>query len=270
MAIEFALFSSDWQADTTRMTETSAAPRLSVVIPVYNERDTIAEVLRRVQAVAIEKEIVVVDDGSTDGTREFLHRVCGDLEQGQRAELLPMDHGLSTENIRVFFQEKNSGKGAALRRGFKEARGHIVIIQDADLEVDPQDYHKLLEPIERGAADVVYGSRFLGGPHPGVDYWHVLVNKWLTMLSNMFTKLNLTDVWTCYKVFPRELLHKIDIKEDRFGFEPEVTAKVAKQHWRVSEVPIYYQSRGYAEGKKIGWKDGIKGVWCTLRYGLFD
>jgi glycosyltransferase involved in cell wall biosynthesis len=269
-AIELAPFSSDWQTDRTRMTETSRVPRLSVVIPVYNERGTIGEVLRRVQAVAIEKEIVVVDDGSTDGTREFLHRVCGDPGQDQRAALLPEDPSLSTENIRVFFQEKNSGKGAALRRGFKEARGQIVIIQDADLEVDPQDYHKLLEPIERGTADVVYGSRFLGGPHPGVDYWHVLVNKWLTMLSNMFTKLNLTDVWTCYKVFPRELLYKIDIKEDRFGFEPEVTAKVAKQHWRVSEVPIYYQSRGYAEGKKIGWKDGIKGVWCTLRYGLFD
>lgn len=252
------------------MTETIISPKLSVVIPVYNERSTIEDVLRRVQDVAIEKEIIIVDDGSTDGTREFLRELGGAGDgNANTAALDRSGQRLNTANIRIFFQEKNSGKGAALRRGFKEVRGRIVVIQDADLELDPQEYHKLLEPIERGRADVVYGSRFLGEPRPRVESWHALANKFLTAVSNLFTRLALTDVWTCYKVFRRELLREIDIQEDRFGFEPEVTAKVARNHWRVSEVPISYHSRTYAEGKKIGWKDGVRGVWCTLKYGLF-
>lgn len=240
-------------------------------MPVYNERSTIEEVLWRIQEVAIEKEIIVVDDCSTDGTRDFLQELSRTTGQRQAVVTLPQTgHRLLTENIRIFFQEKNSGKGAALRRGFGDARGQIVIVQDADLELDPRDYHKLLEPIERGTADVVYGSRFLGTSREGMGSWHELGNKFLTVISNVFTHLDLTDMWTCYKVFRRELLRKIEIHENRFGFEPEVTAKVARHHWRVCEVPISYHRRSYAEGKKIGWKDGIKGIWCVLRYNLFD
>jgi len=226
-------------------------PRLSVVIPVYNERATIEELLKRVQAVPLDKEIVIVDDGSTDGTRELLA-------------------GLATADgrVRVLLQPTNRGKGAALRRGFAEARGAVVLIQDADLEYDPADYPTLLEPIERGMADVVYGSRFLGGPHRVLLFWHSVGNWVLTTLSNMLTNLNLTDVWTCYKVFRAEVLRAITLKEDRFGFEAEVTAKVARGPWRIYEVPISYHGRTYAEGKKITWKDGVHGVWCTLRYGL--
>jgi glycosyltransferase involved in cell wall biosynthesis len=228
-----------------------AAPHLSVVIPVYNERTTIEELLKRVQAVPIDKEIVVVDDGSTDGTRELLR-------------------GLQTPDagVRVFLQPANRGKGAALRRGFAEARGAVVLVQDADLEYDPADYSRLLDPIERGLADVVYGSRFLGGPHRVLLYWHSVANSLLTTLSNMLTNLNLTDVWTCYKVFRAEVLQGLTLREDRFGFEAEVTAKVARARWRIYEVPISYHGRTYAEGKKITWKDGVRGVWCTLRYGL--
>ncbi len=254
------------------MTEPGNHLRLSVVMPVYNERSTIEEILWRVRDVAIEKEIIIVDDGSTDGTREFLQELSRKAGQEQGGETLPprSAHPSPIENTRILFQERNSGKGAALRRGFREARGEIVIIQDADLELDPQDYHKLLEPIERGSADVVYGSRFLERQDHGGHKWHNLGNKLLTVLSNFFTNLHLTDVWTCYKVFRRELLWELDLREDRFGFEPEVTAKVAKRHWRVCEVPISYQSRTYAEGKKIGWKDGMRGIWCTVRYSLFD
>ena len=226
-------------------------PRLSVVIPVYNERATIEELLKRVQAVPLDKEIVIVDDGSTDGTRELL------------AGLAATDG-----SVRVFLQPANRGKGAALRRGFAEARGAVVLIQDADLEYDPADYPTLLEPIERGMADVVFGSRFLGGPHRVLLFWHSVGNWVLTTLSNMLTNLNLTDVWTCYKVFRAEVLRAITLKEDRFGFEAEVTAKVARGPWRIYEVPISYHGRTYAEGKKITWKDGVHGVWCTLRYGL--
>jgi glycosyltransferase involved in cell wall biosynthesis len=229
----------------------AAVPRLSVVIPVYNERATIEELLKRVQAVALDKEIVIVDDGSTDGTRELL------------AGLAAADG-----SVRVFLQPANRGKGAALRRGFAEARGAVVLIQDADLEYDPTDYPTLLEPIERGVADVVFGSRFLGGPHRVLLFWHSVGNWVLTTLSNMLTNLNLTDVWTCYKVFRAEVLRAITLKEDRFGFEAEVTAKVARGPWRIYEVPIAYHGRTYAEGKKITWKDGVRGVWCTLRYGL--
>jgi glycosyltransferase involved in cell wall biosynthesis len=168
----------------------------------------------------------------------------------------------------VFFQERNMGKGAALRRGFKEARGDIVIIQDADLEYHPEDFHKLIEPIWSGVADVVYGSRFLGGPHRVLFFWHYVGNKFLTTLSDMVTNLNLTDVWTCYKVFRREVLERLDLREDRFGFEQEITCKVAAGGWRVYEVPISYYGRTYAEGKKITWKDGFRGLWCVLRYSF--
>ncbi len=237
------------------MSQSDTRSLLSVVIPVYNERATIEEVLRRVQANPIEKEVVVVDDCSTDGTREWL----------QGLQQVPPS-GLRTENIRVFFQLSNQGKGAALRRGFQEATGAIIVVQDADLEYDPADYGALLAPIEHGHADVVYGSRFLGGPHRVLFFWHSVGNAFLTLLSNIFTDLNLTDVWTCYKAFRKEVLAGITLKEDRFGFEPEVTAKVAKGRWRMYEVPVSYHGRTYAEGKKITWKDGIHALWCVLRY----
>ncbi len=252
------------------MMSRSSPPRLSVVIPVYNERATIAEILRRVQAVAVDKEIIVVDDGSTDGTRTFLEAVA--KARSAEPPVLALDEGgaLRVDNITVCFQPRNRGKGAALRRGFQEARGALVLIQDADLEYDPQNYAALLDPIERGVADVVYGSRFLGGPHRVLLYWHYVANTVLTTLSNMVTNVNLTDVWTCYKVFRREILVQLDLKEDRFGFEQEVTAKVARLGCRIYEVPISYYGRTYAEGKKITWKDGVRGLWCILRYTWFD
>ena len=236
--------------------------KLSVVMPIYNERATVEQILERVKAVEIAKEIILVDDGSTDGTRELLQTLAQTYSQTS-------SYPLSMNGIKVVFQEKNQGKGAALRRGFQEAQGEIVLVQDADLEYDPQDYYKLLEPIERGLADVVYGTRFRGGPHRVLFFWHYVGNKFLTTLSNMFTNLNLSDVWTCYKAFRRDVLKKIKLREDRFGFEPEVTAKVAKGGWRVYEIPISYYGRTYAEGKKITWKDGIKAIWCILRYNCF-
>lgn len=252
------------------MAERKGKPKVSVVIPVYNERPTIEELLRRVQAVEIEKEIIVVDDGSTDGTGEFLQMLAGIPQQGSAVGTLPAAGSpLRTDSIRVFFQDRNQGKGAALRRGFKEAQGEIVLVQDADLEYDPGDYHQLLEPTQRDMADVVYGSRFLGGPHRVLFFWHYVGNRFLTTLSNMLTDLNLTDVWTGYKVFRREVLEQVELRENGFGFEPEVTAKVAKGRWRVYEVPISYWGRTYAEGKKITWKDGIRAIYCILRYNLF-
>jgi glycosyltransferase involved in cell wall biosynthesis len=245
--------------------------KVSIVIPVYNERATIEEILWRVQGADLDKEIVIVDDASTDGTREFLQQVVRSQEQRPAKMVLPhLDRELDTEEIRLFFQDGNHGKGAALRRGFKEARGDIVLVQDADLEYDPRDYPHLLEPILQGLADVVYGSRFLGGPHRVLLFWHYVGNRMLTLLSDMFANLNLTDVWTGYKVFRREVLEGIRLREDRFGFEPEVTAKVARMGCRVYEVPISYYGRTYAEGKKITWKDGVRGLWCAVRYGLFD
>jgi glycosyltransferase involved in cell wall biosynthesis len=239
-------------------------PRLSVVVPVYNEVATIAEVVRRVREVCIEKEILIVDDGSTDGTRQVLERLLSD--DAARGKHSPPG---CTFDLRVFLQSKNCGKGAALRRGFQEARGSTVIIQDADLELDPQEYAKLIEPIERGTADVVYGSRFLERPRASIPLLYLLGNKVLTLTSNLCTGLRLTDVWTGYKVFRREVLQSLELREDRFGFEPEVTARIAKARYRVFEVPVSYACRSRDEGKKIGWKDAVRGMWCTLRYSLF-
>ena len=237
-------------------TAKAATFRLSVVVPVYNEVATIAEVIRRVQEVGIDKEIIIVDDGSTDGSRLVLERLSAGMDSNETP-------------LRVLFQSKNCGKGAALRRGFQEAQGAIVIIQDADLELDPQEYSKLIQPIESGLADVVYGSRFLGQSHQGVPLVYLMGNKLLTATSNFCTGLHLTDVWTGYKVFRREILQKIELREDRFGFEPEVTAKIAKSGCRVLELPVSYSCRTRADGKKIGWKDAVRGMWCTLRYSLF-
>ena len=244
---------------------------VSVVIPVYNERAYIEQVLLRVQAVDLEKEVLVIDDGSTDGTRELLH----DFEQAQAAgqREVPVQNGralLPLENIRFIFQDRNQGKGAAMRRGFEMVNGDVVLVQDADLEYDPKDYHKLLEPIFDGRADVVYGSRFLGGPQRVHYFWHYVGNKFLTLLSDMLTNLKLTDMETCYKVFRREVVQSFRLKSDRFGFEPECTAKVARGNWRIYEVPISYSGRTYAEGKKITWKDGFATLWYILRYNLFD
>jgi glycosyltransferase involved in cell wall biosynthesis len=227
--------------------------KLSVVIPVFNERPTIAEIIRRVQEVdvGLEKETVIVDDGSTDGTREILQK-------------------LSAPGLTVVFHEKNRGKGAALRTGFSRAAGDIILVQDADLEYDPKEYPRLLEPILDGRADVVYGSRFLGGPHRVLYYWHYVGNRFLTTLSDMLSNLNLTDMETCYKVFRREVLEKIRLRSSRFGFEPEITMKVAKLKCRVYELPISYSGRDYAQGKKIGWKDGLAALFHLIRFRFFD
>jgi glycosyltransferase involved in cell wall biosynthesis len=223
---------------------------LTVVIPVYNEVNNIREIHARVRAVPIEKEILLVDDGSTDGTREILRELADDT-------------------TKVVLHEYNQGKGAALRTGFQKASGDIVIIQDADLEYDPAQYPKLIQPILEGKADVVYGSRFVTGDYRRVLYfWHMLGNSLLTLMSNMFTNLNLTDMETCYKVFRREVLQKITIEENRFGFEPEITAKIAKLDVRIYETGISYSGRTYKEGKKIGWKDGFSAIRCILKYNL--
>jgi len=226
--------------------------KLSVIIPVYNEAATITELVEKVGSIQLdmEKEIVLVDDGSTDGTRDTLARLVE-----------------SRPNCKLFLHEKNRGKGAALRTGFEKATGDVLLIQDADLEYDPRDYPHLLGPILDGHADVVYGSRFLGGgPHRVCFFWHSVGNKLITNLSNMMTNLNLTDVEVCYKVFKKEVLSSITLKEDRFGFEIEVTARIARKKWRVYEVPISYYGRSYAEGKKITWKDGCRALWCIFKY----
>jgi glycosyltransferase involved in cell wall biosynthesis len=255
-------------------------PLVSIVIPVYNERATIEEILHRVQEApvrgrakdpAFRKEIIVVDDASTDGTRDWLRMVKEQQEQDVRE--IEMEGGgwrLRLEKVRIFFQEKNAGKGAALRRGFAEVSGDIVLVQDADLEYDPEDYPKLLAPIFDGRADVVYGSRFLGGPQRVLYFWHYVGNTFLTLLSDMFSNLKLTDMETCYKVFRREVLANIQVKSNRFGFEPEITAKIAKGSWRVYEVPITYAGRTYEEGKKITWRDGVHALWCIIRFSLLD
>ena len=247
-----------------------AAQKISIVIPVYNERAFIEEVLNRVQAVPLNKEIIVVDDGSTDGTRALLQELQEAQRNGRREVELQDGRVLLLDGIRFLFQDQNCGKGAALRRGFEAVTGDVIIVQDADLEYDPQDYGKLLAPIFDGRADVVYGSRFSGGPQRVHYFWHYAGNKFLTLLSDMLTNLKLTDMETCYKVFRREVLQGITLKSNRFGFEPECTAKIAKGNWRVYEVPISYSGRTYAEGKKITWRDGATTLWYILRYNLFD
>jgi glycosyltransferase involved in cell wall biosynthesis len=232
--------------------------KLSVIIPVYNEINTIGEILSRVLEVDLPKEVIVVDDCSMDGTREFLK----EWEVGRKKE--------SKDEVRIFYQPQNMGKGAALRSGFKEATGEIVIIQDADLEYHPHEYPKLIEPILDGRAEVVYGSRFLGTPRRVLIFRHTLGNKLLTFLSNLCTDLNLTDMETGYKVFKKEVLEHLLLKSNRFGFEPEVTAKIAKMNYRIYEVPISYSGRDYWEGKKIKWMDGLKAIFSILRYNFFD
>jgi glycosyltransferase involved in cell wall biosynthesis len=245
-------------------------PKLSVVIPVYNEKETIFEILRRVLETDMRKEVLVVDDGSNDGTREILEQLKELQRKGESCAPAPDGGAIELRDLQFLFQGQNQGKGAALRRGFAAATGDIVLVQDADLEYDPRDYPKLLEPILDGRADVVFGSRFLGGPQRVHYFWHYVANKFLTLLSDMFTNLKLTDMETCYKVFRLEVLKDIRIKSDRFGFEPEITAKVAKGKWRVYEVPISYAGRTYEEGKKITWKDGVQALWCIIRFGLGD
>ena len=230
--------------------------KLSIVIPVYNEVKTLAEVLQVVKGVDIplEKEIILVDDCSTDGTRDLLEKMQSE-----------------DSRLKVAFHEVNQGKGAALHTGFAQATGDFVIIQDADLEYDPGEYMHLLDPLIRGRADVVFGSRFQGGgPHRVVYYWHYLGNRFLTTLSNMMTNITLTDMEVCYKVFRREIIQSLNLREKRFGFEVEVTAKVARGNWRIYEVPISYYGRTYSEGKKITWRDGFRALWCIVKYRFVD
>lgn len=224
---------------------------LSVVIPAYNEADTLEEIVRRVEGVAFKKEIIVIDDGSTDGTREICRR-------------------LSDQNrIRTLRHERNRGKGAAVQTGFRHIRGDLVLVQDADLEYDPRDIPKLLEPLLAGRADVVFGSRFSGGePHRVIFFWHSVGNRFLTLVSNMFTDLNLTDMEVCYKLFRREVIENLVLEEARFGFEPEIVAKVAIRRYRIYEAGISYSGRTYEEGKKIGWRDGVHALYCIVKYNL--
>ncbi|HTS38049.1 MAG TPA: glycosyltransferase family 2 protein [Candidatus Solibacter sp.] len=228
--------------------------KLSVVMPVFNEQATLEQVIARVLAVPLDIELLCVDDGSTDASREILERLEARHSQ-----------------IRVFLQPKNMGKGAALRRGIQESTGDFVIIQDADLEYDPVDYQLLLRPLIEGKADVVYGSRFLGsGPHRVLYFWHSVGNWILTLLSNALTNINLSDMETCYKVFRREVIQSIPIEENRFGFEPEITVKVAKRNLRIYEVGISYWGRTYEEGKKIGWRDGVRALICLMKYTITE
>ncbi len=227
--------------------------KISVVIPVFNEVETINEILSRVMSISLVGEIIMIDDFSTDGTRKELEKI-----------------DQSHENVNVLYHSENKGKGAALRKGFKAATGDIIIIQDADLEYNPKEYPTLLGPILDGRADVVYGSRFLGGPHRVLYFWHYVGNKFLTLLSNVLSNVNLTDMETCYKVFKKEVLKDLALKSNRFGFEPEFTMKVAKKGFRIYEVPISYSGRSYLEGKKITWKDGISAVFNIVWFRFFD
>ncbi|MFO1093938.1 MAG: glycosyltransferase family 2 protein [Planctomycetaceae bacterium] len=234
---------------------------LSIVMPVYNEQESLPKILERVRAVPLRKEIVLVDDCSRDGTRDMLKQ----YETGNSNDPLT--------SIAVYYHDVNQGKGAAVRTGLQKASGDVMIVQDADLEYDPAEIPRLLQPIIEGRADVVYGSRFLGDqPHRVLYFWHYLGNKFLTLLSNCFTNLNLTDMETCYKLFTREVVRDVapKLKQNRFGFEPEVTARIARRKYRVFEMSISYHGRTYEQGKKIGWKDGFQALWCIVRYGLAD
>jgi len=223
---------------------------LSIIIPVYNEKETINDIIDAVVATPYRKEIIIVDDCSTDGTRNILTKIKKD-------------------GLKVYIHDKNQGKGAALQTGFSHATGDIILIQDADLEYDPQEYSTLINPILEGKADVVYGSRFAGhGAHRVLYFWHYMGNRFLTFLSNLFTNLNLTDMEACYKAFTREAIAGVKIKEKRFGFEPEITAKMARKKLRIYEVPISYYGRTYEEGKKVTWKDGLRAMWCIIKYNL--
>ncbi len=235
---------------------------VSLVIPVYNEIPTLAELLRRCIAVDFPKQLVLVDDCSKDGSREFLQ------ELSEKGIGLLGGTPRNRNELKVLFQPHNQGKGAALRRGFSEATGDIIIVQDADLEYDPRDILCIIQPILDGEADVVFGSRFTGTPRRVLYFWHTVVNNALTTLSNMTTGLNLTDMETCYKAMRAEVLRSITVEENRFGFEPEVTAKIARGKWRVYEVPISYHGRTYEEGKKIGWKDGVRALYVIGKYAL--
>ncbi|MBI4244159.1 MAG: glycosyltransferase family 2 protein [Planctomycetes bacterium] len=234
--------------------------KISIVIPVFNESKTLEESLKRVLSAPLpkeitDKEIVIVDDFSTDGTRDILKKISDKNE---------------ISGLRVIYHDRNIGKGGALRDGFKEATGDIIIIQDSDLEYDPKEYSNLLGPILDSRADVVFGSRFLGGPHRVLLFWHFMGNKFLTFLSNFLNNINLTDMETCYKIFKRDVIKDINFKSNRFGFEPEFTAKIAKKHVRIYEVPISYSGRDYSEGKKINWKDGIAAIFHIFRFRFFD
>jgi len=229
--------------------------KLSIIIPVYNEKSTVRAIIDKVNAVAIDKELIIVDDFSNDGTREILREIEKEITDG---------------SIKFLYHETNMGKGAGIRTGIREVTGDFVIIQDADLEYNPEDYHRLLKPVLEADADVVYGSRFLGGEYVRVLYfWHMIGNKFLTLLSNMFTNLNLTDMETCYKLIRSSFLKRITVNENRFGFEPEITAKLSKLNCKFFEVSVSYSGRTYEEGKKINWKDGCKAIWCIIRYNIF-
>jgi len=238
---------------------------VSLVIPVYNEAPTLKELVRRVVAVELDKELVFVDDGSKDGSRELLT----ELAQGSLEAWLPPGSVQRGRNlVQVILQPQNAGKGAALRKGFAQATGEIIVIQDADLEYDPRDLPRVIQPIVDGIGDVCFGSRFIGSPRRALYFWHTVLNKCLTLLSNALNDINITDMETCYKAFRAEIIKGITVEEDRFGIEPELTAKVAKQRVRIYEVPVSYQGRTYEEGKKIGWKDGVRALYCIIKYGI--
>ncbi len=240
--------------DTRGGSQQTKEHTLSVIVPVYNEKSTIREILSRIERTGLATQIIIIDDGSSDGTRDVLAEIAQEKRPG----------------VEIHYHHHNQGKGAAIRSGIGSARGEIVLIQDADLEYDPKDYPRLLEPICDGRADVVFGSRFLGGPHRVLFFWHYVVNRMLTFLSNVFTNLNLSDMEVGYKVFRRKIFDEITIRSDRFNFEPEITAKVAKKKLRIYEVPISYSGRTYEEGKKIGMKDGFEALWTIIKYRFVD